>query len=609
MQKINDIVFVTIKIELNLLLSTVPTILDSLQQPEDIKCLNIKELHQLCSELRNFLISSIQKSGGHFAANLGVVELTVALLHVFDFSNSNKDQVIWDVGHQCYGFKVLTGRKEQLENIRHLNGISGFPKRSESIYDAFGTGHSSTSISAMLGMATAAKLDQRHTQKFISVTGDGALTGGMIFEALNNLAISNTNTLVILNDNHIGIDPNLGAIDLHLQNIENHKPNLFENLSLNYSGPIDGHNLEILIAELTRIKTLNSPQILHVRTKKGKGFEAAEKEQTKWHSTNKFVKLNPEIPKNLPQKKWQDVFANTLISAMKQNENIVAITPAMPSGSGMIAASKFFPNRVFDVGIAEQHAATFAAGLATQGKLPVLHLYSTFLQRAYDQLIHDIALQNLHVVLCIDRAGISGEDGPTHHGCFDLAMMKIIPGVCIYTPSNEANFILAFQHAIKTSSFQIIRYPKGTVSPKYNFSHTNISDGIKPVCLPTYSTHAIIAIGICASIASKTIEENNLHCALFDILCVKPLPEKELLQIAKQFQYILIVEDGSLKGGIGESIIASLQPFKLKCKISLLGIKDEFVEHGSIEELMALQGYDATGMKSWFENTNNEIDF
>ena len=432
--------------------------LHNINDPSDLKKLATDQLPQLCSEIREFFIDKILKNGGHFSANLGVVELTVALHYVYDFK---VDKLVWDVGHQAYIHKLLTGRKKEFDHIRKLGGLAGFPKMSESEYDHFGTGHSSTSISAILGMAEAAILDQKK-HKHIAVIGDGSLTGGMAFEALNNLGSSNSNVLVIINDNQIGIDPNSGAINHHLNTI-NENINLFKTLGLEYEGPIDGHDLNELITSLEKSIAVNSPKILHIRTVKGKGYLPAEKAQTDWHSVS-YVKIDPSKSKtdNPTPSKFQDVFGYTLLELAEKDPRIVGITPAMPSGSSMKILMDAMPQRVFDVGIAEQHAVTFSAGIAAAGKRPFCSIYSSFAQRAYDQIIHDVALQNIPVVFCIDRAGLVGADGPTHHGSFDIAYLNAIPNLTIISPMDEHELRNAMYWAVDfTDEPVVMRYPRG----------------------------------------------------------------------------------------------------------------------------------------------------
>ena len=552
----------------------------------------IAELEALSREVRQYLVDTVTVCGGHFAGNLGVVELTVALHDVFSFPD---DKIIWDVGHQSYAHKILTGRKDEIPRIRNFGGISGFPKREENDCDAFGTGHSSTAISAAMGMAQAFKLKKQQNKKVIAVVGDGALTGGMAFEALNNLGSSDLDVLVIINDNRMGIDPNTGAIDLHLSGIENAHPNIFENFSLPYSGPFDGHDLEILQRELRKAAAQKGPRVLHLRTVKGKGFEPAEKEQTKWHSTNRYVKISPGENKAL---KWQDVFADALIELAEKNEHVVGITPAMPSGSGMIKAMQKMPDRFFDVGIAEQHAVTFAAGLATEGIIPVLNIYSTFLQRGYDQLIHDVALQDLPVVFCIDRAGLVGEDGPTHHGSFDLSYLKCIPNLIVAAPSTEKQLRDLMYTATKKGRPFCVRYPKGNGFTK-DFAAGEfelLEPGIR--CERKGEEVAIIGTGMGTELGRRALSAGNFNASLYDNVYIKPLDEAGLERIFNTYSAILTLEDNALKGGMGEEIRAFAQKCGFGGKIISLGIPDAFVPHGDNELLYDWCGFGVENIRN-----------
>jgi len=544
---------------------------------QQLSHLNNSELIDLCDSLRKEFIDTILETGGHFAGNLGVVELTTCLLANF---NPLSDDIIWDVGHQSYIYKMLTGRRNSLKTIRQFNGISGFPKIEESKFDSFGTGHSSTALSAALGIASAKHLSGDKS-KTIAIVGDGALTGGMVWEALNNIPKNQNNLLIIINDNHIGIDPNTGNIDNHLQNIEGVKPNVFENFGINYMGPIDGHNVVELMDHFNKFKPYSSPTVLHIKTIKGKGYKPAEEQQTQFHSRSKFVKIRkPEIAK----KKWQDVFGETLVKLADKNEKIVAITPAMPSGSGLNPFMKKYPERSFDVGIAEQHALTFAAGLATQGFVPFVNIYSTFLQRAYDQLIHDIALQNLPVVLAIDRAGLVGEDGPTHHGVFDIAYLLPIPNLTLAAPANELQFNYLLEEASKTKTPYAIRYPKGSIlnSSNLNCQITELITHKKG------SNNLIISIGSACEIVGEIANENFTW---IQPLYLKPLPIDAILYLIEEHKNVIVVEDGSIKGGVGETIKCAAQENNIKSAIHLLGVPDDFVPHGSNQELYKECGF------------------
>ncbi len=554
--------------------------LNNIHHPSQIHTLNQDQLIDLAKELRAYIIETILHHGGHFAANLGVVELTIALLNQFDLPN---DKIIWDVGHQSYPFKVLTQRKDALSNIRSFGGISGFPKIGETEFDTFGTGHSSTAISAAMGMAMSAKIDGNHAQNFIAVVGDGALTGGMSHEALNNIWESNLNVTIVFNDNQMGIDPNTGALNQHL--IDNHQSEIqrwFEWFGLHYTGPIDGHNIFELTNAFVSLKNIKGPKLLHVKTVKGKGFEAAEKEQTRYHSTNKYVKIQPN---STPEKKWQDVFGEILIELAKKHPQLVGITPAMPSSCGMLDAMKLFPERFFDVGISEQHAVTFAAGLACNGKIPVVNIYSTFLQRAYDQLIHDVALQNLPVIFCIDRAGLVGEDGPTHHGAFDISFLNCIPNLEIFAPENAQELCDAICYGIEFQKPIAIRYPKGTLKNhhwKLPLNPFNIQ--FQPVEIGKKKKVAIISTGHATTLAKQAIIEGKLNVDHYHCAQIKPLPNLDL----SGYHTVITIEDSSVRGGFGEAIEIQI-PFSGKWMH--LGIPDKFISHGSNEILYEIAGY------------------
>lgn len=571
-------------------------ILNQINSPEDVKLLNEEQRIKLCEEIRHFIIETIILSGGHFAANLGVVELTVALNFVFD---PLADRMVWDVGHQSYPHKIITGRKKELQGIRHLGGISGFPKISESVYDHFGTGHSSTAISGALGMAQALKL-QNKKSKAIAIVGDAALTAGLSFEALNNVMAGNANLLIVINDNHIGIDPNTGAVDLHLQNIESSPANLFTNLGIPYYGPFDGHDLELLCRVFEERKKETTPAVVHIRTVKGKGYEPAEQEQTKWHSTNKYVKIS----KSVNGKKWQNAFGEILCHLLQSNSKIVGITPAMPSGSGMIAAMNQYPDRVFDVGIAEQHAITFAAGMATQGIIPVVNIYSSFLQRGYDQWIHDVALQKLPVILCIDRAGLVGEDGPTHHGVFDISYLNCIPDVVISAPRNATTLNRLLNTATEIQQPFAIRYPKGEI-PDTDFKITNdkLETG-KGEFIKKGKHIAVISFGTAGNELLGEIEEHHLDITFWDMIFLKPFDTQALQFIVENHSHIITLEDGALEGGMNTVVRKFVQEWGEPVSIKSFGIADEFVTHGDNHELYKLCGYDAGAVMEYIKSLN-----
>jgi 1-deoxy-D-xylulose-5-phosphate synthase len=544
-------------------------------------------------EIREFFIERVLKNGGHFSANLGVVELTVALHYVYDLSD---DKLVWDVGHQAYIHKILTGRKSEFDTIRKLDGLSGFPKLDESSFDHFGTGHSSTSISAIMGMAEGALLSDIDN-KHIAVIGDGSLTGGMAFEALNNLGVSKANVLVIVNDNQMGIDPNLGAINTHLEEINGIKPNLFENLGLPYKGPIDGHDVLELVNIFEKQILENGPQLLHIKTLKGKGYEPAEKAQTDWHSVS-YVKIDPLKPETLEVKplKFQDVFGHTLLELAQKDDRIVGITPAMPSGSSMKIMMEAMPNRVFDVGIAEQHAVTFAAGLALEGKRPFCNIYSTFAQRAYDQIIHDVALQNIPVLFCLDRAGLVGADGPTHHGTFDLAFLNAIPNLTILSPMDEHELRNMMYWAVDyTDGPVVIRYPRGRGSQIYYKNEIKSLNIPSSRVLTTGRSLAVISIGQIGTEVQNAITQNSLedNVTHIDARCMKPLNLKVLSDIFLRFNKVITVEESCLLGGFGQQVKALALDSQYKGTITSLGLPDVFVEHGEINELRAKFGIDA----------------
>ena len=578
-------------------------LLKQINIPHDLRQLKAEDLPQLAKELREFIINIVATKEGHLGASLGVVELTIALHYVFD---TPEDLLIWDVGHQAYGHKILTGRKDIFESNRQLHGISGFPKRSESEYDTFGVGHSSTSISAALGMAIASQLkgeDKHH----IAVIGDASIASGMAFEGLNHAGVTDANLLVVLNDNAIGIDPSVGALKQYLTNVKKgtqKQDNIFEALNFNYSGPIDGHDIPLLISELERLKTVKGPKFLHVITTKGKGLKQAEEDQVKYHAPGKFNALTGELiaKSNLSEPpKYQDVFGETIVELAEKNEKIIGITPAMPTGSSLKYMMEKFPSRAFDVGIAEQHAVTLAAGMATQGLIPFCNIYSTFLQRAYDQVIHDVALQNLPVIFCLDRAGLVGEDGATHHGVFDLAYLNCIPNLVVFAPRDAValrNMMYTVQLGL---DFPIaIRYPRGRghlINWKQPFKAIEIGKG---ECLKQGKDVAILSIGTMA----KNVEDaiTNLGVSHYDMAFVKPLDEALLHKIFKTYQAVVTIEDGTVVGGFGSNILAFANSNGYKQHIEVLGIADKFIEHGSVHQLQQLQHLDSVSIKQKVEH-------
>ncbi|MDP5157797.1 MAG: 1-deoxy-D-xylulose-5-phosphate synthase [Flaviramulus sp.] len=578
------------------------SILNHINSPKELRLLNQKDLPQLAKELRDFIINIVATKEGHLGASLGVIELTIALHYVF---NTPEDQLIWDVGHQAYAHKILTGRKEIFHTNRQLGGISGFPKRSESEYDTFGVGHASTSISAALGMAIASKLKGDFDKQHIAVIGDASIAGGMAFEGLNHAGVTDANLLVILNDNAIGIDPSVGALKAYLTHVKKgtqKRNNIIEALNFDYSGPIDGHDIDKIILELERLKTVKGPKFLHVITTKGKGLKQAEENQVTYHAPGKFdSKTGDLIAKSTNEQppKYQDVFGYTILELAKSNKNIVGITPAMPTGSSLKYMMDTMPDRAFDVGIAEQHAVTLAAGMATQGLIPFCNIYSTFLQRAYDQIIHDVALQKLPVVFCLDRAGLVGEDGATHHGVFDLSYLRCIPNLIIFAPRNEVELRnIMYTSQIGLTNPIAIRYPRGsgtTLNWKLPFEKIEIGKGIQ---LKKGKKIAVLSIGTIAKNITEAIFNSDI--SHFDMRFVKPLDEKLLHNILKTHDTIFTVEDHSIKGGFGSAVLEFAANHKYKNMIKTLGIPDEFIDHGSLDELQKSIGLDINGLKKTF---------
>lgn len=581
--------------------------LNNINYPEDLKKLKVDDLHEVAKELREFIIDVVSSKEGHLGASLGVIELTLALHYVFDTPN---DLLVWDVGHQAYGHKILTGRKAIFHTNRQLDGIAGFPNREESNYDAFGVGHSSTSISAALGMAIASRLQGDEKKNHIAVIGDASIASGMAFEALNHAGVSKSNLLIILNDNAIGIDPAVGALKDYLTRIKKKKKpkkgNLFKALNFDYSGPVDGHNIEDLIEELNRLKQIKGPKFLHVVTTKGKGLSRAEEDQVTYHAPGKFDKNSGERvqKQNTGFTKFQDVFGQTLVELAEKNEKIIGITPAMLTGSSLKLMMEKFPNRTFDVGIAEQHAVTLAAGMASQGMIPYCNIYSTFLQRAYDQVIHDVALQKLPVIFCLDRSGLVGEDGATHHGAFDLAYLRCIPNLIIFAPRNEKelrNILYTAQLGLQLPI--AIRYPRGIgyeKNWKMNFSKIEIGRGI---CLRKGKSIAILSIGTIAEnvmVALDNISKSE-DFSHYDMRFVKPLDEKLLLQIFKDYNRIITVEDGVKMGGFGSAVLEFASNHESNIPIKIIGLPDEFIEHGTVEELKKKAEIDSESLIKIFE--------
>jgi 1-deoxy-D-xylulose-5-phosphate synthase len=613
-------------------------LLSNINFPEDLKKVSKGELQQVCNELRQFIIDCVSVHGGHFGASLGVVELTVALHYVL---NTPYDQLVWDVGHQAYGHKILTGRRKVFHTNRKYGGISGFPKRSESEYDTFGVGHSSTSISAALGMAIASKYKGEADRQHVAVIGDGAMTAGMAFEALNHAGVSNANVLVILNDNNMSIDPNVGGlkeyltdiatshtynrlrddvwhllgklpskdfqkmaskVEASLKGVISKSSNLFEALGMRYFGPIDGHNVLKLVETLKDLKDIPGPKLLHIKTVKGKGYDLAEKDQTLWHAPGTFDKITGKINKKVvtvPEPpKYQDVFGHTIIELAEKNPLIMGITPAMPSGSSLKFMMEQMPDRAIDVGIAEQHAVTLSAGLATQGMKVYCNIYSSFMQRAYDMVVHDVAIQKLPVIFCLDRAGLVGDDGPTHHGAYDIAYMRCVPNMVVSAPMNEnelRNLMYTAQLPEHTAPI-VIRYPRGQgVMPEWRtpFAPIKIGTGRKikdgrEVAILTIGHPGNFAVQACTQLATEGIDP-----AHYDLRFVKPLDEPMLHEVFARYNKIVTVEDGTVVGGMGSAILEFMNEHGYKADVTILGIPDTIVEHGKPEELHKECGYDA----------------
>ena len=617
--------------------------LSRVNYPEDLKGFSELELIELSKDLRNFIIEQVSLNPGHFGASLGVVELTVALHHVY---NLPTDKIIWDVGHQAYGHKILTGRKDRFHTNRKYKGISGFPNPMESPYDAFGVGHASTSISAALGLTKSGELQNALDRKVVAVIGDGALTGGLSFEGLNNAGTENSDLLVILNDNNMAIDPNVGALKEYLLDITTSKTynkfkdevwqllgkisklgpnyqryaqqlehavksavfkqsNFFEALNFRYFGPVDGHDVVYLTKVLNDLKHIKGPKLLHTITKKGKGFTQAEINQTTWHrAPGKFDKDTGklfQVKNDKPQPpKYQEVFGNTLVELAEKNDKIVGITPAMPSGSSMNIMMEKMPDRAFDVGIAEQHAVTFSAGLAIDGMVPFCNIYSTFMQRAFDQVVHDVALQNLNVVFCLDRGGLVGADGATHHGVLDLAFMRSVPNMTVAAPMDEIELRnLMYTSQLPDQGPFVIRYPRGrgvTINWKKRMRKIQVGKGRK---LTDGDDIAILTIGTTGIFAKEAVEKlknDNIHAAHYDMRFVKPLDHKLLNEVGKKFSKIITVEDGTIMGGFGSAVMEYFNDNDYATIVKRLGVPDRFIDHGDPDELQKECGFDTEGI-------------
>lgn len=619
------------------------SLLSTIASPFDLRQLSKDQLVTLAEELRTFLIDSVSKTGGHLASNLGVVELTIALHYVF---NTPEDRLVWDVGHQTYPHKILTGRREEMRQLRKANGIAGFPRKSESIYDTFGTGHSSTSISAALGMAVAAK-QAGSNRRSVAIIGDGAMTAGMAFEALNNAGNTDANLLVILNDNDMSISKNVGALNNYLAKLlsgrfydsvrqtgkhvldivppvkefarraEEHAKGmvypggtLFEELGFNYIGPIDGHDMDTLVTTLRNINALNGMQFLHVVTQKGKGFEPAEDDPNKYHGVNKFDPCNGVAHNKSEQKTYTQVFSDWLVDMGSADEKLIAITPAMCDGSGLNAFAHEYPGRYYDVGIAEQHAVTFAGGMACEGYKPVVAIYSTFLQRAYDQLIHDIALQNLDVLFAIDRAGLVGADGPTHAGSFDLSFLRCIPNVVIMAPSDENECRQMLTTGYHYQGTAAVRYPRGKGSGiSTSTALETIEIGKGKVLRESTSANKKVAILAFGSMVTPSLSAAvQLDATVVDMRFIKPLDTNLLEQMAKTHALIVTVEENSLMGGAGSAVMEAMQTIDVSIPTLCLGLPDTFIEHGVHETMLAQCGLDSIGITQSIENKLKSVN-
>ena len=617
-------------------------LLKDIKLPSDLRELDKEELKQVCDELRDFLIENASENGGHFAASLGVVEITVALHYIF---NTPKDKIVWDVGHQAYGHKILTGRREEFHTNREYDGIAPFPKMAESEYDTFGVGHSSTSISAALGMAMAAKVSGDEESQHIAVIGDGSMTGGMAFEALNNGGVSDSNLIVVLNDNCMSIDPNVGALKEYLTDITVSKhynrlrdemwdilgkfkglgesarevasrleknvkgmvskqANFFESLGFRYFGPIDGHDVDHVAKVLEDLKKIPGPKLLHCLTQKGKGYTPAEKDPLTWHAPGTFEvssgKIHKAPPKTEPPK-YQDVFGNTLLELAEHDKEIMGVTPAMPSGSSMKIMMEAMPDRALDVGIAEQHAVTFSAGLATKGKKVFCNIYSSFMQRAFDQVVHDVAIQSLPVVFCLDRAGIAGEDGATHHGAYDIAYMRCIPNMIVSAPRNEHELrkLMKTAHIESERPFSI-RYPRGKgvlVDWKCDLETVEVGKG---VWLNHGEKISVLSLGHCGNFATKAIEnisKDGSNIGHADLRFVKPIDKDLIIEAANKYDKIVTLEDGCLPGGFGSAVIEVLADANIQVEVHRIGIPDRIVEHGPQGRLHEEIGIDAQSVE------------
>lgn len=611
--------------------------------PSDLKKLKVEQLPQVCQELRQFIIDELSCNPGHFASSLGTVELTVALHYVF---NAPDDNIVWDVGHQAYGHKILTGRRENFHTNRHLGGISGFPNPKESVYDAFVSGHASNSISAALGMSVASKIQKKKNQS-IAVIGDGSMTGGLAFEGLNNASICGNNLIIILNDNHMAIDPVVGGVSDYLlkmttsetynkvrdkiyrkaveygvvnegkkgrisrfnnalKSLISNEQNMFEGLNIRYFGPVDGHDVIKLVGILKDLKSFDCPRLLHIQTKKGKGFKPAEECATEWHAPGKFDKNTGEKIKvsalGLTPPLFQDVFGHTLLELARENEKIVGVTPAMPTGCSMTYMMHEMPDRTFDVGIAEGHAVTFSAGLAKAGLMPFCNIYSSFMQRAYDNVIHDAALQNLDMVFCLDRAGLVGADGATHHGVFDLAAFRPVPNMTIASPLNEVQLRnLMFTAQVPGHGPFMIRYPRGKgVMPEWHepMHALPIGKGEKLVDGEKVAVLTLGPLGNKAINAIESLKSNGISVACYNMIFLKPIDEDILAEVGAKFKQVITIEDGTRNGGFGSAVLEYFADHDINIRVKRLGLPDNFVEHGTPDELYKLCGLDSESIEN-----------
>lgn len=627
------------------------SLLNNIEYPSDLKKLKVEQLPQVCEELRAFIIDELSHNPGHFASSLGTIEITVALHYVFDMPSDN---IVWDVGHQAYGHKILTGRRKLFSTNRKFGGISGFPNPKESEYDSFIAGHASNSISASLGMAVASKLEHKENHT-VAIIGDGAMTGGLAFEGLNNASICDNNLLIILNDNHMAIDPAVGGVSDYLlkltssprynrireglynravnagiigddkkgkftrltnsvKSLLSSQQNMFEGLNIRYFGPSDGHNVVELVSLLEDLKRIKGPKLLHLITKKGKGFKPAEEAATEWHAPGKFDVETGEKIKVIQTDQpplFQDVFGHTLLELARENEKIVGVTPAMPTGCSMTYMMHEMPNRAFDVGIAEGHAVTFSAGMAKAGLMPFCNIYSSFMQRGYDNVIHDVAIQNLNMVICLDRAGLVGADGATHHGAFDIAAFRVIPNLTIASPINESQLRkLMYTAQLPDKGPFIIRYPRGKGEQKdWHCPLEEIPVG-KGEMLTDGDGVAVLTVGPIGNTVAKAIselQEEGFHPAHYNMIFVKPLDEDLLREVGKKFRRIITVEDGVKNGGMGSAVTEFFNDADISIMVKRLGLPDKFVEHGTPEELYKVCGLDKESIKQEIKNQYNKL--